>query len=148
MSIFGANYKINGHRTGDVLRSPLGADMRSEFKVRFERCFAENTLEAIESIDWQTVTTTTLRPDYPACILPEGYSYTVENIEYERNNDAFVVTLILGKQHYGDVTAYQSQIDTLTETVAQKDSALTEKEEALTAANALLAEIEEAYDAN
>lgn len=146
MSIFGANYKINGHRTGDVHRAPLGADMRSKFKVRFERCFSENTLEAIENIDWQTVTITTLRPSYPACSLPTGYSYTVQNIEYERNNDAFVVTLVFGKQHYGDVTAYQSQIEELNAAVTEKTAALTEKEEALTAANALLAEIEEAYD--
>lgn len=125
---------------------PLGADMCSKFKVRFERYFAENTLEAIESIDWQTVTITTLRPDYPACVLPTGYSYTVEDIEYERGIDAFIVTLVLDKQHYGDVTAYQAQIKTLSAVVTEKTTELTEKEEALTAANALLAEIEEAYD--
>ena len=70
----------------------------------------------------------------------------VKDLTYIKAYDSFAITLEAAKRYWGDVTPYQAQIDALTETIAQKDSALTEKEEALTAANALLAEIEEAYD--
>lgn len=139
---FGANYKINGHRISGVRRSG------TEYCILFERYFEENTLEEIEKIDWEHIIVEQIREDYPTIGLPEGYSFTVKDLRYIMAYDSFEVVLEADRQYWGDVAAYQSQIDTLTETVAQKNNALTETEEALTAANALLAEIEEAYDAN
>ena len=64
---YGVNYKINGHRVG-VVHALAG-----EYRVIFERCYEENTLEAVETIDWQNVTVEQVRTNYPACPLPEGY---------------------------------------------------------------------------
>ena len=58
------------------------------------------------------------------------------------------VILKTDKQHWGDVTPYQAQIESLNAAVAQKDTQLTESEENLAAANAQLAELEATYDAN
>ena len=137
---FGANYKINGHRISGVTR------YGQEYRILFERCFEENTLEEIEKIDGEHVSVEQLRENYPTIGLPEGYAFVVKDLTYIKAYDSFAITLEAAKRYWGDVTPYQAQIDALTETIAQKDSALTEKEEALTAANALLAEIEEAYD--
>lgn len=47
---YGVNYRINGHRVGFVQA------LNGVYRVIFERCYEENTLEAVEAIDWQNVT--------------------------------------------------------------------------------------------
>lgn len=142
---FGLYYRINGHRVGHVMH------LDASYRVTFERCFEENTLEEIEKIDWKSVTVELITQKdgrYKECPLPEGYSFSVKNIEYQKYCDAFIVTLTVDKQYWGDVTPYQAQIDTLTESNAEKDSRLAEMEEKLSSAEAQLTEIEEAYDAD
>ena len=112
------NYRINGHRVGFVQA------LNGVYRVIFERCYEENTLEAVEAIDWQNVTVEQVRTDYPACPLPEGYTFSVQEIEYTKQG---YFTVILK---------------------TDKDTQLTESEESLAAANAQLAELEATYDAN
>ena len=139
---YGVNYRINGHRVGFVQA------LNGVYRVIFERCYEENTLEAVEAIDWQNVTVEQVRTDYPACPLPEGYAFTVKAIQYDMNTQSIKVIIKADKQHWGDVTPYQAQIESLNAAVAQKDTQLTESEENLAAANAQLAELEATYDAN
>lgn len=141
-SYYGVKYKINGHRVGNVFV------LSSEYHVTFERCYSENTLESVEAIDWKNVTVEQVRTDCPACPLPEGYSFTVKAIQYDMNTQSIKVIIKADKQYWGDVTPYQAQIESLTATVAEKNTQLTESEENLAAANAQLAELEATYDAN
>jgi hypothetical protein len=141
-SYYGVKYKINGHRVGNVFA------LSSEYHVTFERCYSENTLESVEAIDWKNVTVEQIRTDCPACPLPEGYAFTVKAIQYDMNTQSIKVIIKADKQYWGDVTPYQAQIESLTATVAEKNTQLTESEENLAAANAQLAELEATYDAN
>ncbi len=141
-SYYGVKYKINGHRVGNVFA------LSSEYHVTFERCYSENTLESVEAIDWKNVTVEQIRTDCPACPLPEGYAFTVKAIQYDMNTQSIKVIIKADKQYWGDVTPYQVQIESLTATVAEKNTQLTESEENLAAANAQLAELEATYDAN
>ena len=141
-SYYGVKYKINGHRVGNVF------ELSSEYHVTFERCYSENTLESVEAIDWKNVTVEQIRTDCPACPLPEGYAFTVKAIQYDMNTQSIKVIIKADKQYWGDVTPYQAQIESLTATVAEKNTQLTESEENLAAANAQLAELEATYDAN
>lgn len=141
-SYYGVKYKINGHRVGNVFA------LSSEYHVTFERCYSENTLESVEAIDWKNVTVEQIRTDCPACPLPEGYAFTVKTIQYDMNTQSIKVIIKADKQYWGDVTPYQAQIESLTATVAEKNTQLTESEENLAAANAQLAELEATYDAN
>lgn len=141
-SYYGVRYKINGHRVGNVFA------LSSEYHVTFERCYSENTLESVEAIDWKNVTVEQIRTDCPACPLPEGYAFTVKAIQYDMNTQSIKVIIKADKQYWGDVTPYQAQIESLTATVAEKNTQLTESKENLAAANAQLAELEATYDAN
>lgn len=139
---YGVNYRINGHRVGFVQA------LNGVYRVIFERCYEENTLESVEAIDWKNVTVEQIRTDCPACPLPEGYAFTVKAIQYDMNTQSIKVIIKADKQYWGDVTPYQAQIESLNAAVAQKDTQLTESEENLAAANAQLAELEATYDAN
>lgn len=139
---YGVNYRINGHRVGFVQA------LNGVYRVIFERCYSENTLESVEAIDWKNVTVEQIRTDCPACPLPEGYAFTVKAIQYDMNTQSIKVIIKADKQYWGDVTPYQAQIESLTATVAEKNAQLTESEENLAAANAQLAELEATYDAN
>ena len=141
-SYYGVKYKINGHRVGNVFA------LSSEYHVTFERCYSENTLESVEAIDWKNVTVEQIRTDCPACPLPEGYAFTAKAIQYDMNTQSIKVIIKADKQYWGDVTPYQVQIESLTATVAEKNTQLTESEENLAVANAQLAELEATYDAN
>ena len=141
-SYYGVKYRINGHRVGNVFA------LSSEYHVTFERCYSENTLESVEAIDWKNVTVEQVRTDCPACPLPDGYAFTVKAIQYDMNTQSIKVIIKADKQYWGDVTPYQAQIESLTATVAEKNTQITESEENLAAANAQLAELEATYDAN
>ena len=69
-------------------------------------------------------------------------------IQYDMNTQSIKVIIKADKQYWGDVTPYQAQIESLTATVAEKNTQLPESEENLAAANAQLAELEATYDAN
>ena len=133
---YGVKYKINGHRAGIV--QALGG----VYRVIFERCYSENTLESIEEIDWQNVTVEQVGSDSSPCPLPEGYTFTVREIEHTVRG-YFTVILKTDKQHWGDVTPYQAQIDGLNETVAQKEAAISTLSTQLAEADELAATLYE-----
>ena len=70
MSLYGEKFKIGGLSCGLVLRGSANG----EYRVVFEREYA--SLEQIEALEW----------DPPIlegeCILPEGYGFTVKDIQY------------------------------------------------------------------
>ncbi len=133
---YGVKYKINGHRTSFV--QVLGG----AYRIIFERHYEENTLEAIEAIDWKNVTVEQVRTDCPACPLPEGYTFTVQGIEYDMQG-CFTVILKTDRQYWGDVTPYQAQIDGLNETVALKEAAISTLSTQLAEADELAATLYE-----
>lgn len=130
MSHYGIKWRINGHRVGYCSR------FGDVYHVVFERCYEENTLESVESIDWTNIEVKEVRPNEDPCILPAGYTFAVQDITYEKISNAFVVILTADKQYWGDVTPYQAQIAELTAASEAKDSELSEK-------NALIAEKEQ-----
>lgn len=130
---YGVNYRINGHRVGFVQA------LNGVYRVIFERCYEENTLEAVEAIDWQNVTVEQVRTDYPACPLPEGYTFSVQEIEYTKQG-YFTVILKTDKQHWGDVTPYQAQIESLNATVTEQTAQIADKDAQLEEKDTQLAE--------
>lgn len=136
-SIFGAKFKINGHRTGCVRY--VGG-----YRVLFERCFAENTLEKIEKIDWEDVTVEQMQEGEPPCILPAGYTFTVKDLRYIREYDCFEATLEAGRQCWGDVTPYQAQIAELNAAAAAQAAQLAEKDAQLAQKDGEIAAMEDA----
>lgn len=150
MSFYRVKWRINGHRVGSLYRNG-----RDGYCVIFERCYEENTLENIEGIDWTRVRVEPVSENTAKCDLPDGYAFTVEDIQYSKSTDAFVIMLKTDKQYWGDVTPYQAQVEELTASIegktaelAEKDEQLAKKDEALAAANGLLAELEATYDEN
>ena len=118
------------------------------YHLHLDREWPENTIEAIEQVDWSKITVEKARDDAMRCWLPDGYTFRLEDISYLNGDKTYVVSVRTDKQSYGDVTPYQAQIESLNAAVAQKDTQLTESEENLAAANAQLAELEATYDAN
>lgn len=89
-----------------------------EYRAVFEREFA--SLEDIEGIQWD-------RPQIQGeCILPTGYGFTVQDIQYSAPTRSYTVVLQVAEQHLGDVTGYQSQVAELKEELARKDRELDE----------------------
>lgn len=128
MSLYGTACKIGGVACGMVLRSGVNG----YYRAVFEREFA--SLEDIEGIQW----------DQPViegdCILPDGYGFTVEDIEYSAATRSYTVVLKVGQQYLGDVTGYQAQVEELNQKVAQKDEAINERDAAISEKDAQLAE--------
>ena len=137
-------FKVNGHRCS-YISSP---DFNGRYHLHLDREWPENTIEAIEQVDWSKITVEKARDDAMRCWLPDGYTFRLEDISYLNGDKIYVVSVRTDKQSYGDVTPYQAQIESLNAAVAQKDTQLTESEENLAAANAQLAELEATYDAN
>lgn len=121
MSHYGIKWRINGHRVGYCHR------FGDVYHVVFERCYEENTLESVESIDWTNVEVKEVRSGEEPCVLPAGYTFAVQDITYEKSSNAFVVILTADKQYWGDVTPYQAQIAELTAASEAKDTELSEK---------------------
>lgn len=140
---YGKRWKINGVVTGPIQRD---ITKNGRYEIMIERECAE--LQTIESIDWNNLKIERLNESENAVCLPDGYGFELENITYAHDTRTYTVTLQTSKQYWGDVTPYQAQIDTLTESNAEKDSRLAEMEEKLSSAEAQLTEIEEAYDAD
>ena len=137
-------FKVNGHRCS-YISSP---NINGRYQLHLDRAWEENTIEAIEQVDWSQITVERAREDAMRCWLPDGYTFRLEDISYLNGDKTYVVSVRTDKQNYGDVTPYQVQIESLNAAVAQKDTQLTESEENLAAANAQLAELEATYDAN
>lgn len=108
MSLYGEKFKIGGLSCGLVLRGSANG----EYRVVFEREYA--SLEQIEALEW----------DPPIlegeCILPEGYGFTVKDIQYSAATRSYHVVLQVGTQYLGDVTGYQAQVTELQGTIQEQ----------------------------
>ena len=108
MSLYGDKFKIGGVSCGLVLRGSANG----EYRVVFEREYA--SLEQIEDISWDPPTI------LGECILPAGYGFTVEDIQYSAATQSYTVVLQVGTQYLGDVTGYQAQVSQLQETITEQ----------------------------
>lgn len=108
MSLYGKQWKIDG-----VIAGPILAERENgRYRILFECEHA--SLEQIESIRWEQPAIQRL-PACPDCEtgLPEGYGFTLENIEYHYAVKAFCVYVKTARQYLGDVTGYQTRLDAL-----------------------------------
>lgn len=136
-------FKVNGHRCS-YISSP---NLNGRYHLHLDREWPENTIEAIEQVDWSKITVEKARDDAMRCWLPDGYTFRLEDISYLNGDKTYVVSVRTDKQSYGDVTPYQAQIESLNATVteqtaqiADKDAQLEEKDVQLEEKDAQLAE--------
>lgn len=108
MSTYGKHWKIDGLISGPILE---GRENGS-YRILFEREHA--SLDQIEAVHWDHPSIQRL----PGCRagngLPEGYAFTLVDIEYQHSTQVFFAKVKTAKQYLGDVTGYQAQIDELT----------------------------------
>ena len=132
MSLYSKTARIDGIPFGLVMRGVSNG----QYVIVFERECA--TLEQIEAIHWE-------RPAIEGeTILPRDYGYEVENIAYESCTRSYKVTVRVGRQYLGDVTAYQDTIAALREE-READAAKREaQQDRIAALESELAEADEA----
>lgn len=117
MSLYGKKFSIGGIPCGLVLR--MGTT--GKYRVTFEREYA--TLEQVEAISWDPPVI-----EGEGCILPSGYGFEVDQIEYDSSAMLFHVTVHTGEQYYGDVSAYEAEVAQLQEQVGQQAETITQQE--------------------
>lgn len=111
MSLYPTNIKIDGVTCGVQLRG----SGNGYYTCIFEREFA--SLEDIEGINWDSPTITG-----GETIIPAGYGFEVDNINYDYGTKSYKVTLKVKSQYLGDVTAYVSQVNELEAQVSEKNT--------------------------
>ena len=113
MSLYGSKFKIGGVPCGMVLR--MGTT--GKYRATFEREYA--TLEQVEAICWDPP-----EIEGEGCILPVGYGFEVDRIEYDSNAMLFHVTVHTATQFYGDVSAYEAELNQLQGTIQEQESTI------------------------
>lgn len=136
-------FKVNGHRCS-YISSP---DINGRYQLHLDRAWEENTIEAIEQVDWSQITVERAREDAMRCWLPDGYTFHMEGISYLSGDKRYIVTVRTAKQSYGDVTPYQAQIEGLNASVAEKTAEIAELSTQLAEADELAASLYEAMEA-
>lgn len=104
---YGRKYRVNGEICGIINRGPY---QEGCYSFVFETCFVD--LNTLEQMDWknpvvEVIDSTRENP------LPAGYDFELVGITYEHNVHAYTVTIKTAAQCYGDVSAYQAEIETL-----------------------------------
>lgn len=113
MSLYGSKFKIGGVPCGMVLRmGTIG-----KYRATFEQEYA--TLEQVEAICWNPP-----EIEGEGCILPVGYGFEVDRIEYDSNAMLFHVTVHTATQFYGDVSAYEAELDQLQGTIQEQEGTI------------------------
>ena len=112
---YGKHKKVGGLWAGPVMRGSVNG----QYTVVYEREYA--SLEQIEAVDWAHLTV-----EGEETVLPRGYGYKLERIDYESSSRCFRVTLRVAEQYLGDVTGYQAEIDGLRKDLTEKTAALQE----------------------
>lgn len=128
MRLYGDKIKIGGVTCGLVMRG--GSNGR--YMAVFEREFA--TLEQIEAISWDPPTVV------GECVLPAGYGFTVQDIQYNNATRSYTVYLQVAEQYLGDVAGYAAQVAQLEDTVAQQSATIQGQETALAEKDATIEE--------
>ena len=135
MSLYSNSLSIGGVPCGLVMR---GAQ-NGQYLAVFER--SQVSLDQIEGINWAA-------PEISgSCILPAGYGYTVEDIQYDMATKSYRVTLQVASQYMGDVSGYQAQVAELEDTVAQQAATIQGQETALAERDATIEEQAAAIEA-
>ena len=137
MSKLGKRWEIDGVPAAFITRSAVNG----HYCITFER--EEASLEQLENIQWATPSIVRLTDHEGELGLPEGYGFEITDIRYQHSGRYFVVEVRTAQQYLGDVTGYQAQIDDLTQTIRQQQTAL-DSQTAETAA--MIASMEAAYE--
>ena len=127
MSLYSQHWKIDGVSAAFIAR---GVE-NGRYQVLFERENAE--LPTIEAIHWEQPTVEHLM-DREELGLPEGYGFEVVDITYHHKLKSYFVELQVAKQYLGDVTEYQSQVETLESQVQELTSQVTQAQSQVEAA--------------
>ena len=118
MSQLGIRWNIDGVPAAFITRGTVNG----RYCVTFER--AETTLEQIEQINWTAPSLERVTGSLSEPGLPEGYGFQLMELRYQHTSQTFVAEVQTAQQYWGDVTAYQAQIEALNETVAQQQAAV------------------------
>lgn len=137
MSKLGKRWEIDGVPAAFITRSAVNG----HYCITFER--EEANLEQLENIQWATPSIVRLTDHEGELGLPEGYGFEITDIRYQHSGRYFVVEVRTAQQYLGDVTGYQAQIDDLTQTIRQQQTAL-DSQTAETAA--MISSMEAAYE--
>lgn len=143
MSKLGKRWEIDGVPAAFITRSAVNG----HYCITFER--EEASLEQLENIQWATPSIVRLTDHEGELGLPEGYGFEITDIRYQHSGRYFVVEVRTAQQYLGDVTGYQAQIDDLTQTIRQQQTAL-DSQTAETAAmiSSMKAAYEEGVESN
>lgn len=143
MSKLGKRWEIDGVPAAFITRSAVNG----HYCITFER--EEASLEQLENIQWATPSIVRLTDHEGELGLPEGYGFEITDIRYQHSGRYFVVEVRTAQQYLGDVTVYQAQIDDLTQTIRQQQTAL-DSQTAETAAmiSSMKAAYEEGVESN
>jgi hypothetical protein len=125
MGKYGRHWRVDGVEAAFITRG----QERGEYKVVFERDAAE--LSQLEAIHWEKPTIEHL-VDREETALPENYGFTPERITYDSGSGCYTVTVTTATQYLGDVTAYQAELDALTEQSRKQQTTIADQEQALT----------------
>ena len=143
MSKLGKRWEIDGVPAAFITRSAVNG----HYCITFER--EEASLEQLENIQWATPSIVRLTDHDGELGLQEGYGFEITDIRYQHSGRYFVVEVRTAQQYLGDVTGYQAQIDDLTQTIRQQQTAL-DSQTAETAAmiSSMKAAYEEGVESN
>lgn len=137
-SKLGKRWRIDGIDAAFIMRGRANG----HYKITFEK--SVSTLDQIESINWAAPSIQKLSGSDGELSLPEGYGFELVDITYSHASQIFVVEVNTAKQYLGDVTGYQSEIETLSATVKEQAATIQTLQEAGTAAD-LETELDAAY---
>ena len=116
MSQLGIRWNIDGVPAAFITRGAVNG----RYCVTFER--DEASLDQIEGIRWEAPTLERVAGSPAEPGLPEGYGFQLMELRYQHTSRTFIAEVQTGQQFWGDVTAYQTQIQELNETIAQQQA--------------------------
>ncbi|WP_301003251.1 hypothetical protein [uncultured Duncaniella sp.] len=137
MSLYGVNCKVDGVPVGLVMRETYNG----AYILVIER--EKATLEQIEAINWDSPEIVSKPGE--TCILPVGYGFVLEDINYSNSDHTWKVKVSVGQQYLGDVTGYAAQvaekdqqIAALQDAGAQKDRTISQQADQISQQTAAL----------
>lgn len=131
MSIYGNTATIDGVTCGAVIRGTENG----AYLLFFEREYA--SMDQIEKINWE-------KPDIQGdIILPRDCGFTVDQILYTPLSQIIRVNVRMERRYFGDVTAYQQQIDALEKDKRLRASEAAARREQIASLEKQLAEADE-----
>lgn len=121
MSKLGIRWKIDDVPAAFVTPGAFNG----RYCVTFER--SEASLDQIEHINWSAPAITRVSESQTEFGLPAGYGFQLMDIRYQRTSQTFIADLQTAQQFWGDVAAYQSQVQSLSETLAEQTKILNDQ---------------------